>query len=463
MKARRGHVALYIIAIFAALAVLMVMNVDVFLAVRTKNRATNAGDAAALAVARHQGELLNAIGEDNLEHVRAAVAGDVEKCDEIMTRQARKCFLDPLEGIRIGNDAARENGIDRPAGGGMLNILRRHVSDIRTVFEQSPELYPEPWEGAWEEYATRLETMLGTLGEGLLVGPDNCEFVDAWSSYPLLSKQFYNAVAGRNWCWFHFNGEGLLDCDSSAMPRPSYGSAQANCNCEIYSLHLAFSPMPAFTPEWCETLSRLADVTIDPAHVPSLLKDPSQKWAFFDYRWNAWSTYPGIEFNPDSFPISGEVRPEYDVLGCAAICRVRSEIPAVDVLAGEGRLSDWTAAAKPFGTVSDANGAVSRVTAFNRFVTPCFSDVRLVPIDAVGGRELATADPDWMTHVKDHLPDYFANGPRFNDGCWYCVQLVTWEPASFRQSGRIWLKYHSGECVVTGPGPGGTGGTAHGH
>ena len=51
MKARHGQVALYLVAVLVAIAVLVFMNVDVFLAIRAKNHATNAGDAAAIAAA----------------------------------------------------------------------------------------------------------------------------------------------------------------------------------------------------------------------------------------------------------------------------------------------------------------------------------------------------------------------------------------------------------------------------
>ena len=62
MKAKPGQVALYLVLVLVAITVLAIMNVGVYLSVATKNRAMNAGDAAALATARRQGELLNEIG-----------------------------------------------------------------------------------------------------------------------------------------------------------------------------------------------------------------------------------------------------------------------------------------------------------------------------------------------------------------------------------------------------------------
>ena len=95
-------------------------------------------------------------------------------------------------------------------------------------------------------------------------------------------------------------------------------------------------------------------------------------------------------------------------------------------------------------------------------MTPAFTDARLVPIDAVGGKDLATADVEWMDHVRVHLPQYFEAGPRAN-GCYYCGQLVLWERAAFRNEGKNWLKRNAGTCVrPTGSGDW-HGGTPHGH
>ena len=76
MRARNGQVALYLVMVLLAIAVLMVVNVNAFLAVRSKNRMMNAVDGAALAAAKYQGALLNEVGRMNVEHLRAAVLGE---------------------------------------------------------------------------------------------------------------------------------------------------------------------------------------------------------------------------------------------------------------------------------------------------------------------------------------------------------------------------------------------------
>ena len=49
---RRGQVALYLLMVLVGIFLIALLNVDAFDFVRGKNRAQNAGDAAALAAAR---------------------------------------------------------------------------------------------------------------------------------------------------------------------------------------------------------------------------------------------------------------------------------------------------------------------------------------------------------------------------------------------------------------------------
>ena len=155
-------------------------------------------------------------------------------------------------------------------------------------------------------------------------------------------------------------------------------------------------------------------------------------------------------------------RKEYDVRGCAAVCRVVNGFQRLieDDVAGK---VVWTAAAKPFGCVEGLDGEIAPVTAFKNFVTPALTDVRLVPVDSVGGRDLSTADPVWSEHVRSHLPEYLVSGPGAGSGCLYCHALREWERESLRSQARRWLEFNSGSCIRTS-GPGGEwGGTPHGH
>ena len=462
MKARRGQVAVYLALALLAIAILTLMNVGAYLAVSARNRTMNAGDAAAIAVAKYQGELLNRIGKANVDRLKAAIEGDAEKFAAIFESQLRTCFLDPLDGVRIGSEAAEANGIE--IDDRMGEILSRHVNDVRIFYRADPTLYPEPWPGAWEEYAERLEA---AIAPGVRAGPDNADFLDAAHDHYLLDKGFYEAVLGHNWCWFKFNAPGLLGSYfgfESWAPLPVDDDEKRRLKCvnsEIYSLHLCVRQGSAFELLGTNLVQRLTGASAEDVAAAPLLANREARWFFYDEtNWRRWE-----EFDPDGeygFPACGKVLPEYDVRGCAAICRVTRKIPDV-VTESDGRVAVWSAGAKPFGAVENERGERDVATALARFVTPVFSDARLVPIDTVGGMDLSTADAEWMSHVRDHLPKYYAKGPDKLSDCPYCLALVLWERRSVRESGTIWLKYHSDDCIRPAPGGPGRGGTAHGH
>ena len=467
MRMHKGQVALYLVITIVILAILTLLNVDVFLAVRTKNHAQNAGDAAALAAAHVQGRLLNEIGRLNLEHIAAAAKNERAECDEIVEEQRRTALLGPIEGLRKANEAAQKNGAE--VNEDFSRLLKEHVDTIRTVYNggasEQGEPYPEPWLGAWNEYATTLETAI--VG-GLAVGPDNCEYYDAQGGHLLLNRNFYYAISGRNWCWFHFNAEGVLTSYTSFHNWGALPTRQENSyeNCEVFSLHVkawtgaltdifSLKELVALTEQYGDTPVSLADLRDS-----SIITNRNEVWFFYESSaWSQW--FDGVRLMGDDydFPIVGEIKPEYNVRGCAAICRCINEMPSVSD--GDETAYNWTAGAKPFGSIETSEG-LSPVTALSGFIVPCFTSVRLVPIDTVGGRNLATADAEWVDHVRKHLPDYLVNGPG-HLSCFYCQQLKRWENPAFRQSGITWIRFNSKTCVRGSGGPGSHGGTSHGH
>lgn len=460
MKARSGQVAVYLVLALVAIVVLILMNVGTFLAVSARNRSMNGGDAAALSVARLQGELLNRIGRSNIEHLLAALASDGVECDRIVAEQLRTCFLGPLEGIRVGNLAAKENGCER--NDRMLAILKEHTTRVRLHYSKNGSLYPEPWEGAWAEYATRLEV---AISEGVWAGPDNIRFLDATGGHELLNPYFYHAIAGKTWCWFRFNAPSLLDAYGSFRDWAPLGGYSAEMrermcvNSEIYSLGLCVRVGSARELLGDELIARLTGASLDEIRRASLLSDRSQRWFFYDdFVWGPWEELS----SSSGFPIMGQVKPEYDVRGAAAICRVSTSFVNLTLNELE-RESVWSAAAKPFGVIRDEEGFSRVVTAERGFVTDVFTEVRLVPLDSVVGAVLSTADPAWMNHVANHLASYLRRGPSHAGTCWYCDQLVKWENTIFRSEGRNWLRFHADDCVRPLGSGGGTGGTPHGH
>lgn len=485
MKRRSGQVALFLALALVVLTVLALLFVDTFVSVRLKNRLQNAGDAAALAAARRQGELLNEIGRLNVDHIRAALRNDRAACEAIVARQRRLALLGPLEALAKADEAARRNGMKERAA--FSDLLREHAMTVRTVYRGgggAGDPYPEPFPGAWAAYADAIEAIAVS---GLAVGPDNVEFYRAASGHLLLTAEFYFAVAGKVWCWFHFNAKDVLARYESWRSWDPLSVRDGNSigNCEFFSLHVkpvkkALVPPRAGAAERAEAKRRIVEALSlygERASVApladgalGLLADPGQTWFFFegaeDGRWGRWFDGRRLagQDGGAELPLRGEVREAYNVFGCAALCRCTagSFSPTLDASSD----LTWSAAAKPFGAVPEAAGGSLRpVTAFSGLVVPAFSDVRLVALDTVAGASFWTADPEWVAHVRKHVPRYLEYGPfGGRSGCFYCRQLVVWENPVFRAQGLAWLAFNSGSCTRGAPpGGGGHGGTRHGH
>ena len=169
MNARRGQVALYLVVVLVAITILTLANVGTFLAVRAKNHAMNAVDAAALAAARRQGELLNEIGRLNLRHAEVEFSELAKPPKErdwegaravilnILKEQQRIAFLGPIDCLRVANEAAKDNGAKPDAK--LTSILQQQISYIYSEYLPNPDRYPPPWPGAWEEYASDLSSI----------------------------------------------------------------------------------------------------------------------------------------------------------------------------------------------------------------------------------------------------------------------------------------------------------------
>ena len=461
MTARRGQVVLYLVVTLVALAILMLANVGAFLAVRAKNRAMNAGDAAALAAARRQGELLNEIGRLNLRHAEAEYVGDWARALEIVEEQRRLVFLGPLDCVRVANKAAKDNGALESAE--LSDVLRRHVSDIGAKYIPNPDLYPEPWEGAWGEYAAELSSV---AGGGIAAGCDNIEFLDAVECFPLTSKSFYSMIDGEAWCKLVVSGTtGLLDMDLHNLPQPTYGERAAVVNCEVCSLHLEARCLNLGESELAAFRALLerngASFPVDPpAEDGRPADDPSRAYFFYDE--SAWCALsPQIE--RANLPLAGTIKPEFDVKGCASVFRVVEAVPML--LSGSTRHGAWNAAAKPFGTVETSAGrsAVTHEEA-RGLVLPSFEAVRLVPLALADEGDLSTADVPWLDHVREHVPRLLADGSDgLSPSCRYCSLLKKWNDPDFRSRAAAWIAANAETCLRGSGGSGPTGGTSYAH
>ena len=471
MNARRGQVALYLVVVLVAITILTLANVGTFLAVRAKNHAMNAGDAAALAAARRQGELLNEIGRLNLQHAEAEYVGDWARAREIVDRQRRIAFLGPFDCVRVANEAAKANGAT--VSDGMSSILRQHVEDVRSKYMQNPDLYPEPWQGAWEEYAAELSSV---IGGGLAAGPDNVEFLDAVECFPLTSKSFYSMIEGESWCKLVVAGlTGLLDMDLHNLPQPVYGETAAVVNSEVCSLHLTTHILllePSEIEAFRELLVRNGASFPEgpPAEDDRPPDDPSRIYFFYydplggmDNRDNPWLLKLSDMIHNGNFPIVGSVKSEFDVKGCASVFRVIEDIP--QLISETTRRSSWNAAAKPFGTITTSSGrSVVTHEEARGLVLPAFEAVRLVPVCLADDKDLSTADAAWLDHVREHVPRLLTDGEDgLSASCRYCSLLKKWNDPDFRSRAASWIAANAETCLRGKGGPGPTGGTSYAH
>ena len=239
MKARHGQVALYLVMALLAIAVLMLVNVNAFLAVRSKNRMMNAVDEATIAAAKHQGYLLNKIGQMNVDHLTAAIRGVPWTDDEGASKEAQMrklAFLDPVDAIEEANAAAAEWGYRDGAEPRALEGFRDHISEIRN----NPDLYPptEGGENLWHAYADKLASALG--GSPAVV-PSYMEMVNPGSSGLFANQGFYDVLAAKAWCWFTIGGNaGLLDGDPSQIEPYEITPVEVPENSEVFSLHITY-------------------------------------------------------------------------------------------------------------------------------------------------------------------------------------------------------------------------------
>jgi Flp pilus assembly protein TadG len=438
---------------------------DLHKAIYIKSASRNAGDSAALMAARWQGLSLNLMGDLNIMHALALSSNDVDAASAITNMQARLCYVGPMIALMASQQAAKNNGVFPNAD--FDKVLKEHASTVRYQYpaETGPDgkmLFPEPYPNCWEEYAGMLELI---AKDGVVAGPDNAHmYTDATGGHTLLRIDFYDAVAGRDWCWFfHYNQpphllETYENYASSWPPLPE-PPHETYMNSEIFSLGLS---------KWVTELSALTDMdtvttiaeerTMDASGLNSTGMTATAAWYVYGGGWSSWDTMTDL-----SFPLTGTLRPQYDYIGADAVIRIEVQaerlVPAAKNVTYVNKVT-WTAAAKPFGylTGDQKPNSVS-------LVLPAFHAVRLFPIDASTAPSGGAFNIAWRQHIEYHLPEYLKNGPQPDSTCYYCQQLLTWENPEFRQFGIAWLSSNSWQCTIApiGGGGGHGGGTRRGH
>lgn len=450
---RRGQTIVFLLLALTILIFAFLWNVDLHRLVSGKISAQDAGDAAAIAAARWQGETLNLVGNLNLAHGLAVAAGDDAAIDAITQMQARICFTGPLAGLVVAQIAAKNNRVYQNED--FTDLLKEHADEVRRYDEGVGDgmIFPEPFEGAWDEYAAMLDAI---AADGLAAAPDNAMFFgDATGGHILLEKGFYEAVAGRDWCWFYLNTATSLEPPRTLL--------------DDFVSYETFGPLPAPSPPRYEN-SEIFGVGVHAVDFARGLPigigggGSMASGAWYYYSSSMWgSPWPGMnQDEADPLPMAGQVKPEYDYAGADAVVRLYYRTYR---MTSQGKEDDivWTAAAKPFGYVESEDGA--RVPPHTPgVVLPAFRDVRLIPIDAATSGGDGSFDVEWRRHTDEHIPVYLSCG-RLEDGCTYCSRIRRFEEDAFRNAGIAWLRQNHEQCTRPPPGGGGGrgGGSRRGH
>ena len=469
---KSGQAIIFILLALVTLIFLLLYNIDLHQIVRRKNQTTSAGDAAVLAAARWQGASINLVGELNLMHIMALAEQNQDAVNAITNMQKRLCFSGPMTALFASQIAAKNNHmyVDED----MTALIEEHADTVRNVYPMlfnGSMYFPEPWPGAWDDYADMLEQI---AADGIAAGPDNANLYGVPSGgHLLLNKGFYDAIDGRNWCWFYFNANSLLMSYNSYHDWPPLPEAEIkpHNDCEFYSLGL--SPYTTrmellFDADALQIFFRDAGFNDIPYEwlTSTNVMESIETWHVYDSGiWDEWLMIQSSD--NDFFPITGPVREQYNYAGADAVVRVSAGVNRITPGVGGEQRKDhviWTAAAKPFGYL-EVDGTEVVPTAAANFVLPAFRNVRLIPIDSASGSGNGSSDVEWVRHIRDHVYTYVDVGPKRSQ-CRYCNNLVTWENKSFRQTGIDWLAIYCNSCYKpkgSGGGGGGGGGSRRGH
>lgn len=466
---RSGQVMVFFIMVVVLLTFTALWNFDLQKLFRIKSLTQNGGDAAALMAARWQAISLNLAGDLNLMQVIALSEHDTAALSAISNLQVRLRFTGPMTAMMAAQQAAKNNGLH--VNPEYTAFLQEHAVRVATEYphavgDDGEMLFPEPWPGAWQDYSRMIAAV---ADNGVAAAPDNMQLYrdNDGGGHTLYDVGFYEAVAGRNWCWFLHNAPSLLEDYRNFFPvwwnpLPEPPRTEVS-NCEIFGLHLV-SAQRSLIDVGIPVVA-LAEMATERGLTGIITQEgmtSSVAWVTYDGSWGTWDA--ASTDGADPFPFSGRVRDTYNYAGADASVRVEATAGRLTPGSGGSSISNtltWTAAAKPFGSLPPDLPP----TSFD-LVLPAYHDVRLIPVDASsapagGGFNLA-----WRDHIENHLPDYMANGPFVTpSSCWYCRQLRTWENESFRLAGITWLNSHSDDCRPTGGGGGGggSGGRRRGH
>ena len=453
---------IFFIMAMVILIFMVLWNFDLHKLLYVKNVARNGGDAASLMAARWEAITLNTVGDLNLMQAVAISSGDTDTAAAISNIQARLLFVGPMVALHASQQAAKNNGIFVISD--FSDFIREHADTVRFDYPSvsgtdGGMLFPEPYEGAWQEYSAMLYLI---ADEGISAGPDNMRlYTDIDGGHILYDIGSYDAIAGRSWCWFYHNAPSLLEDYRNffpvwwpPLPAPPVGEYR---NSEIYGLGL--SPLRTrlqILPPELDELNEIADER-SYQNIDTNAMMSNAVWYIYNNRWDDWTA-----MTDRNFPLTGPVKDQYNYSGADAAVRVEARTGRLTPGPGGTVVSNtitWTSAAKPFGHMFDNMRPIDEI-----LTLPAFRHVRLIPVDASSAPAAGGFNLLWRKHIKEHLPVYMTSGPNvLSSGCFYCRQLKTWENPAFRQTGVDWLRVNSGQCTITGGGGSRGGGTRRGH
>ena len=464
-RRKDGQTLIIVLMIMIFLLLVALWQFDLHKILFVKHLSRNAGDSAALAAARWQGQSLNLIGELNvmqaisLSEALAAGDDDFSEAEAIADLQSRINFVGPLTGLLAAQQAAKNNRIYVSE-----EFTERLEDHIREILEEYADRYPIPPWGTdpaqtWQEYANMLSSI---AFDGIAADPENRKFYLDYANqnHLLLNPSFYDAIASEDWCWFLHNAFAELNGYTSFTfwdDLPLINEPEP-VNSEYYGLQLRkvsqlsqlARPGAPLTTDDLDELVSLLETLAEQSFPTELVDVPAIWFCYRDQEWSSWDA-----FLPNGFPFATDIKPQYNYRGADAAARIETRSPRLTPGSGTNEIQ-WTAAAKPFGAFDDTTPPAAYA-----LVLPVFTDTRLIPVDSSSAPSPGSR-PGWAKFIYDYLPLYMAGGPNALPDCWYCEQLMKWENSEFRNAGITWLEENSADCQQPGgPGPGG--GTRRGH
>lgn len=441
-SSRRGQAVVLLLALLVAMAALALWVTDIDRYVMAKLRAQDGGDAAALAAARWQAAGLNLCGELNLIQAYM-LADDVPNAEAALALHGlrqRVCLTAPMLAFLSAQRAAEANGVPE----------LQPAEEVRDFLRDSAryalfEGYDDPDQAA-ADFRDMMDIVLRVPIRAFPLTP----LYEASGASLLANQDFYEAILGRDWCWFWFNAYPFLQ---HYRGRADFGPAPKPNTEPFFGLRLGVRTLSLETAlgEGEGALGAAFDAQLTALGHPALPAPPppdngspaheerrlQARWTVFEPgKWDAWEP-----MHTGELPIEGTLREEYDYAGASAAISV------------ERAGASWMAAAKAFGAVDGGNP-----TAYG-LVLGGFDAVRLIPVDAadagIRGFNLA-----WLRHLRFHVPSYATTGA-LADGCRYCSALRLWESPAFRAAGTEWLAAFGHTCRRPRPGRPTDGGGAH--